>query len=190
MSSIARFHPSPAIVVASIALLIALGGTSVAAVSVLAPANSVGSTQVIDASLQKKDFKPGQIPRGPAGKAGPAGPSDAYSRSVAKVTLAATPVTLVSLSIPQAGKYVIWAKAWFTTSALDDAAHCTLAAGTDTDATWSYFMGGERVTVPSLVVHEFAAAGTVEFQCAASAKTRAEGIKVTAIRVANLTSAG
>jgi hypothetical protein len=62
MHRITRFRPTPAMVVASIALLVALGGTSVAAVSKLAPANSVGTNQVVDGSLLAKDLKAGVIP--------------------------------------------------------------------------------------------------------------------------------
>ena len=81
-------------IVACIALLIALGGTSIAAVSQLVPRNSVGTLQlqrnavtpakiapnavrgahVLNGSLLTEDFKEGQIPAGPAGAAGPAGP--------------------------------------------------------------------------------------------------------------------
>jgi hypothetical protein len=69
-----RFRPpSPGLVIACVALLLALGGTGYAAVQAL-PRNSVTSIQVKDRSLLAKDFKPGQIPRGPAGPAGPAGP--------------------------------------------------------------------------------------------------------------------
>src|SRR5262245_40418079 len=69
-------RPSPAMLVACLALLVALGGTSVAAVKVLAPRNSVGSAQVINKSLLPIDFKtPPKGPKGPAGPAGPAGPS-------------------------------------------------------------------------------------------------------------------
>ena len=69
-------RPSPAMFVACLALLVALGGTSVAAVKVLAPRNSVGSAQVINKSLLPIDFKtPPKGPRGPAGVPGPAGPS-------------------------------------------------------------------------------------------------------------------
>ena len=71
-------RPSPAMFVACLALLVALGGTSVAAVKVLAPRNSVGSAQVINKSLLPIDFKtPPKGPRGPAGIPGPAGPSGA-----------------------------------------------------------------------------------------------------------------
>ncbi len=77
MRLLERFQLSPALIVACVALLAALAGTSVAAVSALAPANSVGSAQVIDFSLLKKDFRPGQIPagaRGARGARGPVGP--------------------------------------------------------------------------------------------------------------------
>jgi hypothetical protein len=79
-------------VVACIALLVALGGTSIAAVNALAP-NSVGPVQlragavtkpklrnnavtgvkVLNHSLSAVDFRAGSLPRGPAGPAGPAG---------------------------------------------------------------------------------------------------------------------
>ena len=71
-------------VVAYIALLFALSGTSYAAATTLLPANSVGTRQVINGSLLKKDFKSGQLPRGArgprgfagaAGATGPAGPA-------------------------------------------------------------------------------------------------------------------
>jgi len=87
-------RPSPAMVVACVALLIALGGTSVAAVSQLArnsvgPAqlqfaavtgpkirsNAVNSSKVANRSLLRADFAPGQVPAGPTGPQGPAGPT-------------------------------------------------------------------------------------------------------------------
>ncbi|MDX6370993.1 MAG: hypothetical protein QOG93_2495, partial [Gaiellaceae bacterium] len=64
---------SPAMVIACVALLLVLGGTGYAASQAL-PRNSVTSIQVKDHSLLARDFKAGQIPRGPAGVAGPAGP--------------------------------------------------------------------------------------------------------------------
>jgi hypothetical protein len=96
-------RPSPAMVVACLALIVALGGTSVAAVSQLVPRNSVGPRQIIagavtgpkiranaissakvaNRSLLRIDFAQGQLPAGPtgppgpAGAAGPAGPAGA-----------------------------------------------------------------------------------------------------------------
>ncbi len=85
-------RPSPSLVVAMLALFVALGGASYAAVSL--PRNSVGTVQlkanavntskVLNHSLLSADFKSGQIPKGPAGPkgatgatgaAGPAGPA-------------------------------------------------------------------------------------------------------------------
>jgi hypothetical protein len=80
-------HPSPALVISCLALTIALGGTSYAAVQAL-PKNSVGTSQlktsavtsakVKNHSLLRVDFGRGQLqagPRGPAGPAGPTGPA-------------------------------------------------------------------------------------------------------------------
>jgi hypothetical protein len=58
---------------------VCLSSTSYAASTKLLPANSAGSKQVINGSLLKKDFKPGQLPRGARGpqrspgRAGPQG---------------------------------------------------------------------------------------------------------------------
>lgn len=101
-----EFHgrPSPAMVVACLALLVALSGTSVAAVTAI-PNNSVGRAQlrndavrspkikngtiisadialgaitasdVRDGSLLAADFKRGQLPAGPPGATGARGPA-------------------------------------------------------------------------------------------------------------------
>src|SRR5689334_11727575 len=73
-----RHRPSPALVVACLALAVALGGTSYAAV--VLPAGSVGTRQlrngavveskVKDHSLLARDFARGQLPAGPAGPQG------------------------------------------------------------------------------------------------------------------------
>jgi hypothetical protein len=78
-----RLRPTPAMMVACIALLVALAGTSVAAVTVVLPRNSVGPLQlransvstfkVQNRSLRAIDFALGQIPKGPRGASGPAG---------------------------------------------------------------------------------------------------------------------
>jgi hypothetical protein len=89
-------RPSPAMIVACLALLVALGGTSVAAVNqlgrntVATPQlvngavtnpklrnNAVNSAKVANRSLLRVDFRPGQLPAGPVGPQGPAGPAGA-----------------------------------------------------------------------------------------------------------------
>ena len=55
-----RFTPSPALVVAVIALFVALGGTSYAAITAL-PANSVGTTQLKDNAVTSSKIKDGTV---------------------------------------------------------------------------------------------------------------------------------
>jgi len=89
-------RPSPAMIVACIALLVALGGTSMAAATQLAR-NSVGTPQLRDGavtnpkirnnavnsakvanrSLLRADFAPGKLPAGRTGPKGPPGPAGA-----------------------------------------------------------------------------------------------------------------
>lgn len=69
--------PSPALVLAMIALFIAMTGTGYAAAQQVIKRSSITSIHVKDRSLLAKDFKSGQIPRGAVGPAGPAGPAGA-----------------------------------------------------------------------------------------------------------------
>jgi hypothetical protein len=118
MNRIKSLIPSPAIVIAMIALFAALAGTSYAALA----RNSVTTIQVKDRSLLAKDFKSGQLPRGatgapgPAGPAGPAGPTGpagaakAYARVLAGGDVddpRARGITDASVSHPSAGVYCI-----------------------------------------------------------------------------------
>ena len=111
-------RPSPAMVVASIALLVALGGTSMAAATQLAK-NSVGTPQLKDAavsnpkiknnainsakvaskSLLRSDFAPGQLPAGPTGPQGPAGPTGAAGAAGAAGVIGAITVRTSSVSV-------------------------------------------------------------------------------------------
>lgn len=64
---------TPSMAVACLALVVALSGTAYAVTRL--PANSVGTKQVINHSLQRVDFKRGTLLRGPAGQRGPQGPA-------------------------------------------------------------------------------------------------------------------
>jgi hypothetical protein len=81
MGRLLKRRPSPAMFTAVLALIIATGGTSYAAIKL--PANSVGtkqlkansvvSSKIKDGTLKAKDFAVGQIPSGPQGLSGPPG---------------------------------------------------------------------------------------------------------------------
>ena len=82
MTFLRRHLTSPAMLVACIALVVALGGVSYAAA--VLPKNSVGTPQlkkkavtgakVKNGSLTAADFKAGHLPAGPQGSQGPQGP--------------------------------------------------------------------------------------------------------------------
>lgn len=85
--------PSPAMIVAMVSLIVALGGTSYAATKLAKnsvgekqikknavtttkiKANSVTSTKVKDRTLTARDFKPNSLPKGPKGPKGATGPT-------------------------------------------------------------------------------------------------------------------
>ncbi len=80
MRSISRYRPSPAMIVAIIAVVVASAGTAVAAKLITGKQlarNAVTSPKVKNGSLLKADFKAGQLPAGPAGPTGAAGPRGA-----------------------------------------------------------------------------------------------------------------
>jgi hypothetical protein len=164
MRRIARHRPSPALVVSIVALVVALGGTSYAAVTL--PTNSVGSAQikrggvkasdiaanavrsatVKDHSLLGKDFKAGELPAGPQGPSGAKGANGAngaaagFTDAVASRTLAtfSGEQTIATLNLP-AGDYLLSAKMWLenpTGGAVIPA--CFLRAGSDFDETRAF----------------------------------------------------
>ena len=77
MHKLKRLLPSPSMVVAFVALFVAAAGGAVAATKIGSRQianNSIRSIDVKNRSLLSKDFKAGQLPRGPQGASGPQGP--------------------------------------------------------------------------------------------------------------------
>ena len=123
-----RFRrPSHGTVAAYVALFVALGGTSYAAITL--PKNSVGSSQlrnhsvkgvdlgsnsvtasqVKNGSLSAADFRSGSLPAGPAGATGPAGPPGsvrAYGHVAANGALTRS-AGITSVTHPVLGVYCI-----------------------------------------------------------------------------------
>jgi hypothetical protein len=67
---------------------------------------------------------------------------------------------------------------------------CRLVAGGDFDQSLSFVQPSLPFTLSNLVVHEFAAAGSADFQCSATGTQQANFIKIAAIKVANLANSG
>jgi hypothetical protein len=180
-------------VLASLALFVALGGASYAAVTL--PANSVGTKQlakkavtgsklkrnavtsakVRDGSLLAADFKAGQVPAGGSGQTGPAGPqgergatgergpSDAFSIGNGTSSGSNTPL---DLPVP-AGDYFVTAKVSIGSPAANTLLRCDLTGGNNEDASFGSIetTGHTQETLVSTMVTHFDAAGSIHFSC-------------------------
>lgn len=142
-----RIHkPSPALVVAVLALVVAFGGTSYAALSIGKNSvgakqlrkNSVRSGKVADGSLLARDFKAGQLPAGPQGApgaqgdAGPAGPTAGASGGFidpppADKTLATSQKTKITTTT--AGSLYVTGNLGTSVDGCSAAADCRLSFG-------------------------------------------------------------
>jgi hypothetical protein len=186
-------------VTATMALVLALGGTSYAAIKL--PANSVTTKTVKDRSLLSKDFKRGQIPAGKQGAAGPAGPQGVPGAAGAagaaagayKATQAGPAFTpnasqpVDSLGLPGGGNWVVTVKFIATNTGADGSISCSLqidgvvkdtlgASGTDFGA------GGSAHTLTGA-----GAGSTAALVCTTTATAGNYGaISFTAVRVATI----
>jgi hypothetical protein len=182
---------------AAIALIVATLGAAPLAEAVeqlVLPRNSVGPAQLRDdavtsskvrnGSLLAADFRAGQLP---AGQPGPPGPSDAYVRFVRgplQVPLRAE-ATLARLSIPQAGSYLLTAKANVSGHGT---VTCRLEAGSDFDLSVATPAASSSQTIASVLTSTFASAGNADLKCAGAGDAGASFITIAAVRVGTLTS--
>jgi len=176
-------------VTATIALVVALGGTSYAAITL--PANSVGSRQlksravtnsdiranavtsskVRNGALLARDFRAGQLPAGAKGATGAQGPkgdkgdtglSDAFQISRNAISPPVIPAgsTVSLLELPlPPGKYVVFAKLDMDATAGPVTVTCRLQAGSATDKVLTTIDGEGGYSCNMQTVHEFAASG-------------------------------
>lgn len=187
--------------VALVASLLALAQRGTA--QALLPPRSVGTAQLKDGavtaakvrahSLLRRNFRAGQLPAGPRGLPGPPGPSAAYSASVVgpvAVPVRQTPAILAELELPQAGAYVISAKAFFDSA---DSGIATLTCRLDTfagDVDEVQLLAGTPSPAALTVVHSYPGPGSVGLSCAARAAASAHYVRITAIRVGSLEDTG
>ena len=142
--------------------------------------DAVTTEKVQDGSITGADLAPGVVP-----------PSVALGRFVnGPVAVPSAQTAVATLAIPDPGNYVIWGKAYLTTSLLAGTATCRLEAGSNFDESLTYVAADEPATLSLMVLNNFTAAGNVNFSCSAPTQKQANFIKITALRVANLTNSG
>jgi hypothetical protein len=215
-----RFRPSPAMIVACIALFVALGGTATAVTYVVSSnsqigpgtvsgnkpptgkhsniiAGSINGNDVADNSLHGTDINEstlGQVPS--AAKANDAFSTFHDGALDVPSFIGSLGNPIADLSIPHAGSYVINATLTLTSGGgTAGEAYCVLNAGGDTDRKnvtthVATTLGGESMALQ--VVHTFSDGALVTLSCAdyGVATEKAEYIKITAVQVNNLTNSG
>jgi len=202
--------------VACLALLIALGGTSIAAVSALAPGSvntaalqngAVTARKLADKAVTLAKLAPSARIPGSKGDPGPkgdpglkgdkgdVGPSDAYLTTQASVKLETTLALVTGVTIPQAGNYVVWAKTWLLPSQANPVTgqiqvDCQLfAAGVKLDESVVTIPGLGPEMIALNLAHAYSAPGTAALSCDSNwPGVTAENTVVSAIRVGRLTS--
>jgi hypothetical protein len=192
-----RRNLSYADVMATIAVFMALGGASYAAVNL--PAKSVGTKQIKDhAVTQRKlstaarhSLRGSHGPTGPRGTAGPQGitgargPSDAYFAS--SDALASGGNTIVLENVP-ARKYIVQGRAEFingtsTPQTLSCTAHDADYIARD-DATGTTDQKNDHTVVSTIMPLELAKPSSILLQCTASTTMGdMRGMRISAIRV-------
>jgi hypothetical protein len=196
---------SVATIAGAAAVVIALGGTSAYAATLITSKqiknNTIKSIDVRDGaltgvdvangSLTGADLAPGTVPA-------PYGGTYAYSTyhdaavSIQNQVSGVDP-TVISLNVP-AGSYALNATTWLDNGATAVLVRCSLAAGGDTDLKRPLLeaSGGGASSSQSValqVVHTFPAAGTATLTCwSFGAATSARDTKLTAVKVDHLSN--
>ncbi|MEZ5095241.1 MAG: hypothetical protein R2731_03460 [Nocardioides sp.] len=192
-----RHHVNYANVTATVALVVALGGTSYAA-------TQITSAQIKNGTIQNIDVKADTL-KGDRIKNHSIGAKDlakgattaAYSTfhdggvSIQSQVGSQDPVVL-TLSIPTKGSYVIVGKTWIANgsgSAFYD--RCRLYAGTDFDQARQLVQAPDYSASTMTVVHTFGAPGQAELRCYSfGVPSTANDSKITAIKVDSLSNVG
>lgn len=195
MHDVLARRPSPAMVVALLALFVSLGGGAYAAVTL--PKNSVGTKQLKNKAVTPTKVAPRTLalfkghkgdtgpqgaqgiqgPQGIQGIQGPIGPSNAYFNS--------NNTLQTSVSVP-AGDYVVYGQCPFTNSNGSSqpglASLTSSAGGFGTIASVTIPANGSAEASDQGVLH-LTAAGSIDNGCTGPANTGVVDNAVTAIRV-------
>ena len=164
MRRLRQARPSPALIVAILALVAAVAGTAVAE---QATTSKVTTKKVKKISKKQatKYFNAniGDASVAHADTADTAGTGRSTFKDGATQIPAPSTTTVLSLDVP-AGSYLFIAKGVLA-KAGNTLISCTTTAGADSDTSLSHIAADANDTIVNTVVHTFDAAGTTEFAC-------------------------
>ena len=202
-----HFRPSPATVVATLALVVAGAGVGTAA------SGLVSGSQIKPGTITGKQIKnhsitlnklTGKLPagatghvgaQGPQGVQGVAGPGGSSLGLVESVDAPGTTgtsgseITLATLHSIPAGSYILTGKIWLSGGITATQVHCYLRAGTDVDETDVFMSGASAAAAASFILpHTFASTGTATLSCNSFGNSFGTNhAKIAALQVQSLT---
>jgi hypothetical protein len=193
-----RLTPSPAIVIATLALVFAAGGGAWAASSSRsthhAKAHAASSNPLRGPRGPRgpRGFRGSRGPRGFTGSQGPAGPSDGFVVSAPqRQTLApGTDTTVAQLSLPSGGTYIINASTELgNQTSVENLLSCTLLQNFNPIDSGSADLPAETVFAATISLTGAASAdngGTIKVSCNPTTGASARNTVITAIKVGTL----
>lgn len=184
-------RPSPATVIATIALFVAAGGGAWAAGRV--PSLSHASSRTA-AGLSKGPRGPRGFtgPRGPRGHQGPTGPSDGFitKSAQAQSLTAGTDNTVAKLLVPSGGSYIVTASAELgNQGATENPLSCTLLQNFNPLNSGSADLPGESILAATIALTGAATSdngGTISLTCNPTSAAIARNAVITAVKVGTL----
>jgi hypothetical protein len=196
-----RYRPSPAMIVALIALIAATTGGAIAANGLVTSAgvknNSLTGKDIKNKSIGRVDLSKAALrgrgpagPPGPPGAAGPAGPSAGFhfDSGAADLPGSTSPQTVATLALPP-GNYALFAKVLAVNGPVDlSTFSCTLSLGVNViDTGFPLTLGvDDRDYFPLSGRGTLAAAGAATVACSGAAGSVFRDRHIEAIQVGSL----
>jgi biotin carboxyl carrier protein len=167
MRRLTQARPSPALIVAILALVAAVAGTAVAQQATTSQVTKKKAKKI--AKKQAKKYFDANIGNASVAQADTAdtatnaGTGRSTFKDGATQVPAPSTTTVLSLDVPE-GSYLFIAKGALA-KAGNTLISCTTTAGADSDTSLSHIAADANDTIVHTVVHTFDAAGTAEFAC-------------------------
>jgi hypothetical protein len=191
-----RLTPSPAIVIATLALILAAGGGAWAAsahhAKARAKAHAASSNPGPRGPRGFRGFTGPRGPRGSTGATGPAGPSDGYVISAAqRQTLTpGTDTTVATLQVPSGGTYIVTASTELgNQTSTENLVSCTLLQNFNPLDSGSADLPAQSVFAATISLTGAATAdngGSIKVSCNPTTGASARNTVITAIKVGTL----
>ena len=185
-----RLTPSPATVIATLALLLAAGGGAWAA----SAHHAAHRARAHAASSNRGPRGPRGFrgPRGRTGSQGPAGPSDGYVVRAAQsqALIPGTDTTVASLTVPSGGTYIVTASTELgNQTSTENLLSCTLLQNFNPLDSGSADLPAEAVFAATISLTGAATAdngGTIKVSCNPTTGASARNTVITAVKVGTL----